>query len=365
MIQDMNFRREVGNLTSIYTYSKEAYKTKKKEKYKRLLRELIFVRLISALEVFLIENIKDIFVLTKEPFREYSGPPVFSNNSILNMKSISQAHAVIINKICRDLSGRGFKEISEFYRKRFNVEFLSLQESIGLNLEKCHDERHLLVHKMGKIDKYYKNAYPEESNMKEIKIDEEYLIECFKKLKRFSIDLSSILNEKIQILEIKNPEKFERRIKIYVILKDDSIKILNKDFSYWVNEELICLGDLIFEYSKPSQKSFSFTLGGSLGEIRGFLRHLKKAQRKNQLIYELLENVDHLQNPFQARPSRLTKTQMEEIRSKLPEQPWPKFTHKRIASEMDLSNGKVSRAIQELINEGFFKDQKGGIIIEG
>jgi len=33
------------------------------------LRELIYVRLISALEVFLIDSVKDVFLITKTPFK--------------------------------------------------------------------------------------------------------------------------------------------------------------------------------------------------------------------------------------------------------------------------------------------------------
>jgi len=55
---------------------------------------------------------------------------------------------------------------------------------------------------------------------------------------------------------------------------------------------------------------------------------------------------------------------IEKIKSRLPEQPWIKNQHKKTARELGLSNKTVSRAIEKLIEEGFFKKQYKGEIIE-
>lgn len=62
--------------------------------------------------------------------------------------------------------------------------------------------------------------------------------------------------------------------------------------------------------------------------------------------------------------SELTEERIEEVRKLLPEQPWPKDTHKEIAEKLGYTNSIVSKAIAELIRRGVYKHQIDGVLYE-
>src|SRR5204862_1595218 len=79
---------------------------KVKTQFPRYLREAIFVRLISALEVFLIDSVRDIFLARRDLF--YSADKVeFAVSEVLSADSISQVWTKVINRELRKLHGRG------------------------------------------------------------------------------------------------------------------------------------------------------------------------------------------------------------------------------------------------------------------
>jgi len=63
-------------------------------------------------------------------------------------------------------------------------------------------------------------------------------------------------------------------------------------------------------------------------------------------------------------PQKVTDEIIDKVRANLPEQPWPKYIHKKVGANLNLSNAVVSKAINELIERGFFKTQKGGKVYD-
>jgi len=357
------FKREMNKLRGIYDYSKSSFGGKKSKKYLELIRELVFVRYISAFEVFLIENVREIFTLTKEPFSLYQGTPKLLNSAnILSAKSLSQLHSIIIKNICKNLSSGGLKEIRIFYNKYFNTEFSVLSPSAFLNIEKYHNDRHILVHRLGIVDKDYRRKY--QTEIKKIVITEKYLAESFKDFKEFAMSLSSKLDEDLSILNTEENIKLEREMKVVIIDIEETSEIVRRKYRFWANEELIDMNDLILEYSKLSKGLIEIVFGGSLGEVRGVIKKLKSDKKRGTLDYRIIKDSIHVRNPFKAKKTNLTLEAINKIREKLPPQPWPRGIHKKIAEEVGLSNNKVSGAIQHLIKNKFFKDQIDGKIIE-
>ncbi|MGC4129754.1 MAG: hypothetical protein QM564_09400 [Bergeyella sp.] len=84
------------------------YKIKKSSKNERRknLNELIFVRVISALEVFLIDLVKDSFLINKEPFKKQDILLQFTQSELLSIKSPSEIFNK--NKVQDNLSGLFF-----------------------------------------------------------------------------------------------------------------------------------------------------------------------------------------------------------------------------------------------------------------
>jgi uncharacterized membrane protein (DUF485 family) len=55
---------------------------------------------------------------------------------------------------------------------------------------------------------------------------------------------------------------------------------------------------------------------------------------------------------------------LQQVQAALPEQPWPKGTHKEVAGQLGVTPTKVQRAIQELIRRGDASPQIDGVVIE-
>lgn len=62
-------------------------------------------------------------------------------------------------------------------------------------------------------------------------------------------------------------------------------------------------------------------------------------------------------------PTAISETFLEEVREKLPTQPWPTGIHKIVSTQLDVPQNRVSRAIQELIKRGVFSDQIYGVVV--
>ena len=60
----------------------------------------------------------------------------------------------------------------------------------------------------------------------------------------------------------------------------------------------------------------------------------------------------------------LTAEFLDAVKAELPKQPWPIGIHKVIASKLNCSNGKVSQAISELIENGSVYKQKDGVVYD-
>jgi hypothetical protein len=121
------------------------------------LRELLLIKLISILEQYLIDNIKFIFIESKEPFKT-NNTIEFQHQELLSFKSLTDVFNKIISKECRQLSSRGFNEIIKYYKSKFKLNLDLYCPSKDRILE-YHDRRHLHVHNLGKTDKQYRKKY--------------------------------------------------------------------------------------------------------------------------------------------------------------------------------------------------------------
>lgn len=67
------------------------YRVKKEYRLKMIgqLRELIFIRLISVLEAYLVDSVRDVFFQNKQPFKNQDTPISFTQAEILSISSLS------------------------------------------------------------------------------------------------------------------------------------------------------------------------------------------------------------------------------------------------------------------------------------
>lgn len=59
----------------------------------------------------------------------------------------------------------------------------------------------------------------------------------------------------------------------------------------------------------------------------------------------------------------ITDDFLDLVKQELPEQPWPAGVHKTIAGKLGCSNSKVYRSIDALIEKGYFREQKDGVLL--
>ena len=136
------------------------------------LRELIFTRLISVLETYLVDAVRDVFFVTKQPFMDQTVQVGFTQAEILAADSMSYVLSRIINKDCRRLTSGGFEELIKYYRSHFGIELTDIAPG-KTPMREYHDRRHLLVHRLGKPDSQYRKKYTfAEAHLS---VDDEYL----------------------------------------------------------------------------------------------------------------------------------------------------------------------------------------------
>ena len=128
---------------------------------KKLFQQLILTRLISALEVSLIENIMDVFLVNKKIFLNQSKFDI-TEAEILSTKNIEDIQLKIITNICRNIQSQGLKGIVAFYKKTFNIDIESFNIQIEDKIYNFHyiemliDMRHMVVHNLGNLDEKFK-----------------------------------------------------------------------------------------------------------------------------------------------------------------------------------------------------------------
>ncbi|MEI6767250.1 MAG: hypothetical protein WCM76_16590 [Bacteroidota bacterium] len=114
------------------------YNKRAKVELRKNLCEIVFVRLVSALEVFLIDLVRETFLESREPFKKQDVIPKFSQAELLSFKSTTEISAKIINKECRNLSSGGFVDIIKYYKKYFDFDIACFAPGKS-KMEEYHD----------------------------------------------------------------------------------------------------------------------------------------------------------------------------------------------------------------------------------
>jgi hypothetical protein len=329
----------------------------------KTLNQQTLVRAISALEIFLIDLIRDVFVITKIPFKDQSKIHNYNQSQILSTQNISELFNHIINKECRNLSSGGFNEIIKLYKRRLNIDLLHVPPGKSKMVE-YHELRHLIVHRLGRTDSQFRKKY-NLGNKVGISIDVEHLKQAIKDIRKFADVTHQLVLNRLKKLKTSTPENkcFERKVKYKIILlnPDHSYNFLNYDFEFWVNDDFEVLKNILVDKKVINKNEIEIVLAGEKIQIKAYYSHLKFAKKKQDIKCKIIEDSS-LQSS--SKSTYIDDDTLDVIRHKLPEQPWETGVHKKIANELGYKNSFVSTAIRILINKGFFKQQISGKIIE-
>lgn len=323
------------------------------------LAEIVFVRFVSALEVFLIDQIREIFISHKEPFKKENIILEFKQSDLLSIKSTADIYNLVISKELRRLSSGGFNEIVKYYNKTLKIDIANIYPGFKV-MEEYHQRRHLLVHRLGKTDQFYRDKYNYQGH--NITVENFYLENCFEDFKKFSEEiLEQVKNRsKENFSTQKNNKKPEAKCQIEVEFSKKTTPIFESNYEFWAGDALYMFNNIFDRKVFHSPEKPTFYLSGTAMQILAYIA-IVETEIKRSKIKAII--VSKISNQNSNKPILLDKHLIEKIKLKLPEQPWQKNQHKRTAKELGLSNVIVSKAITELIKNGTFKLQRGGKIL--
>ena len=329
------------------------------KRVRQQLRELLFIRLTSVLEAYLVDTVRDVFVTTKEPFKDQAVQVNFTQAEILSVDSTSYILSKIINKECRRLTSGGFTEIIKYYRVRFNIDLMSIPPGKSV-MEEYHERRHLLVHRLGKPDNQYRRNYV--FTGKQVTVDEAYLNSCFDDFENFIDSVNRKLTAWLSTLAAGgSPASTQASITYRVVLLTDTEPaFFDEDSQFWVGDELFFLRDILKSKKYLSQRECDLGLAGEPEALRIYAKHLRRAEKRGYLT-TTITTMDGMYKPVKIP---MDEALISRVQENLPAQPWPSGVHKVIAQQLCVSNGTVSHAIQVLIQRGVFKQQINGVVLE-
>ncbi len=332
---------------------------KYKKSFRTILRETIFVRAISVLEVFLIDTVREILLARKDLFLN-SEIVTISYPHLLSFKNSSEIFSYVINKECRNLQNGGFKDINKYFRNRLKIELNNFNEPLRIIFE-YHDKRHLIVHRLGSTDKEYRHKYATEA--KRVNISEKYLISAFKNIRAFC---DFVLNESLQIINsadnclIETDDSFA---KIAVkTLDQKGSEAIKANYIFSFDDNVMQLKDLNFRTVKENDDIYNIIIAGDINFLKRYIAILKRLEFNKSIEIINIELTEA--KPSKKKNVPISIEMFEKIRNLLPPQPWEKGMHKIIASKLGVSNKAVQSVIKKLISEGVFKQQVNGQLIE-
>lgn len=139
------------SLNALFYYTKSTYPN--------MLRQLVLINLITVLEVYFTNVVREIAKRDLAPFKPENEKVDYMRNHLLNFSAIKGIENDLIEKDIRKLTSGGLEESQKFFLKRFDIDF----KNIGIDyseIEEIHERRHLFVHRNGICDALYARTYP-------------------------------------------------------------------------------------------------------------------------------------------------------------------------------------------------------------
>lgn len=330
--------------------------TKMKQQFRRYLRETIFVRLISSLEVYFIDVLREIFLERRDLFHTQN-PTQFTVGEILSANSLTYLWTKLLNREVRSLQNQGFKEITKYYKNRLNIDCNKFNKSISI-IEEYHDRRHILVHRLGRTDETYKHKY--NSTEKTLTVTEEYLISSIQTI----IEFAQFLDEEAKnIIEDKNKprkKKAEYRREYEIEHQsNESEKYTNPEYHFKTEESVIGLKDILVSIRNDDKTQF-LIVEGSYVDVRAYTQRLKKLERKGLIRLKTVKSQILTEFKRKQTDCNLPTEIIEAIAKSLPNLPFEEQVHKSVAKQFNISNKQAYKALELILGDETLSASIGG-----
>jgi len=306
----------------------------------RILRETVFVRLLSAFEVFITDLVREIYLSRPDLLRRKEHIEI-SYSYIVSLRSISELISRLVNRDCRALTSGGFREYEKYFQSKFQIRFSELPGYT--QLQEINDRRHLLVHRLGLTDEQYRHAY--NYNKKKAPIDESYLTAAFGTVRQFSDGLSEIATLiAAHVMSATSPS--DGRIVTLALqlqnLSTNATLRTSPDFRFLYNEKFYILSDFIVSHAIQDGQ-VDLVLKGPVDVLRVYARKVNALARKNELTIASLEREEVVS---------ISQELLEQVRAKLGQYPLSLDIHKNIAKELGIKERLAYLAIGQITKSG-------------
>lgn len=303
------------------------------------IRQVLFIRLISALEVFLVQSVRDVLLADPELLAKQEQLPL-TFSDLARTGSLSELLGKVVNEECRRLQGQGFAGVRKYYRTRLNIDFAAgpLPPS---ELEEWHDRRNLLVHRLGRPDAIYMHKYgiPRTTAT----IGEEYFTSCITRTLHFSQFVDRAITGIVAQARSSAIPPSADCSSLSVKVRGRAPDLLSPGFTFAVDDEVASLGDILASTTISGDET-DLVIVGRRDSVRQYLQLLKRRAKTGEI--EIVAKRTLLD-----RPTGLTDDQIEEIRRALPAGSLPMDIHKKIAADLGLPNWKVYQTIASFTSE--------------
>lgn len=304
-----------------------------------VLRETIFVRLISALEVYLIETIRLAFHSRRDLFRRTEVVEL-TYDQMLNARTTAELLAQIVNDECRKLHSQGFPALRRFYLQRFGIDFGKCSVSITA-LERLHDTRHLIVHRLGVTDQFFRHKH--NFQRARTKLTKRQLLDAFDVTRIFCHFVESEINAIIGPAPVQQTAAFVAKAELANIAVPE---VIDPSFTFNVSSQnVVRLADILAS-SVGTLREHTLILRGGRRTVRAYESILRSHHQRGELLLISFSRLNR----------RLRYTLGDELLDRialtLPPRPWPPELHEKIAANVGISRTQAQAALYEIRARG-------------
>ncbi|PEY63936.1 hypothetical protein COJ41_11935 [Bacillus thuringiensis] len=270
----------------IIAHSPNEFITSLDKRYAKMLREALFVRLVSLSESFFGDLLLEISKVTLDPFK-FQKDKTYKIGKLLSVYDIEQIHEEIVQEEIRRIVLSGISTLKKFFKNQMSIDL----DGIGVNfreIEELYTRRNLLVHAGGYIDEQYiKNFNKDFTLGHRLEVSEEYFIASLSNM----YSLISSLSEKLESLydfpslaSNKNVIR-ESLIKAKFHSNKDIQKYINEDFTFGFKEtETFRLGEILIEIVSVGSNGGIWKVRGDRTITGVYIGYLKMLKRKNYIL---------------------------------------------------------------------------------
>lgn len=309
-----------------------------------VLRETVFVRLVSALEVFLVDSIRELFRSRKDLFRRDDQVRV-SIDELLTVRSHTPFLSTFLRDELRRLQNRGLASMASYFSRHFGIE-IAEWDCFDTLLE-VETRRHLLVHRLGRTDEFYREKYQFKNKI--VRVSGTYLDDSIALVRDFARRVAPQAEELIAAGDQVVQKRAETQHRVRWVLSDfDDIghRAVQPSKTFIVGDQLTAVQDLEVE-RRLLNGCLSITVAGERAVVRHFGVILKRLARRGHLV--IASKVVLHPGPPRRRfeiVCSLPDEMIAEIARGLPFGPLHLSDEKRLAQAHSTSRSQIGKALR-------------------